>query len=130
MNINWDGTMSTSAHSTDGHSYGSPGTEPTFLYVGASQGVGFYAYKSTLTLRSNARAVLLLRSVHDFCNSKEWRGLRPNVRARTTLMEGDALSETNVRTALWRAMDGLEGIVYSLSDYVPPLITLHRSPGA
>ena len=112
--------MSASTHSTDGHTYGYSGAEPTFVYIGASGGVGFYAYKSTLTLRSDARAVLLLRSVNDFCNSKEWQGLCADVRARTTLMEGDALSETDVRTALWSAMGGLEGIVYSLSDYTPP----------
>jgi len=95
-------------------------TGSTVVYLGASRGVGFAAYRKLALTRKDVHSVLLLRSVSSFKESEPgWAALDQDVKSRTTLVEGDAFSEDNVNALLHAAGPNLKAIVFSIG-FTPP----------
>lgn len=96
----------------------------TVVYLGASRGVGFAAYRKLAHTRKDVHSVLLLRSVSSFKESEpQWAALDQDVKSRTTLVEGDAHSEDNVNALLHAAGPNLEAIVFSIGVFPSHFVT-------
>jgi len=91
-------------------------TLSTVVYLGASRGVGFLAYRHLASINPDVRSVLLLRSISNFQASAEFESLDNDILSRTTLIEGNAHSEDDVRRLLTKGMEhlNLSAIVFSI----------------
>jgi len=87
---------------------------PTVIYLGASRGVGFLAYKRLASINPDVQSVLLVRSIADFKTSVEFASLDDDLLSRTILVEGDAHSEDDVRRLLSEGKETLTAIVFSI----------------
>lgn len=91
-------------------------SRPTIAYIGASRGIGYAAFVALSKSRPDIRHILLLRSIESFKKRVEYTALSEETVQRTTLFEGDAFNEEDVKRLIKEAGEGLEGIVYSVGE--------------
>jgi hypothetical protein len=91
---------------------------PTVVYLGASRGVGFLAYRRLASINPDVQSVLLVRSITNFKTSVEFASLDDDIVSRTILVEGDARSEDDVRHLLSEGRETLTAIVFSIGTAV------------
>lgn len=94
-------------------------SRPTIAYIGASRGIGYAAFVALSKTRPDLHHILLLRSIESFKKRVEYTALSEEVVPRTTLFEGDAFNEEDVKRLIKEAGQGLEGIVYSVGPPDP-----------